>query len=163
MNKISAAAIDAAIEQLEDLEDEQYEKHMEAFAEAQPVLFAYLFSEQFDVLSEEERGFLHYLALIAWRAIEHGNGGRTEAVAEELIGEAEEANYERLENAPGRTFAERLDIFFDDTYAQPDLLDFAAEAALEEEEEGEEALISEEGREPIFVALKTVIDVLTRQ
>jgi hypothetical protein len=158
MKQITAATIDAAIEELENLSDDLYEQRMEAFAEAQPVLFSYLFSGQFDLLTDDEKGYLQYLALIAWRSIERG-GGPVDPVSEEQIGEAEEKNYELLEKSSASKFQDRLDAFFDD-YEQEDLLAFAEEAVMEEEEQGE-SLVTKEGREPIFIALKTMIDVLT--
>jgi hypothetical protein len=159
MKIVTAAAIDAAIEELEDLSEDRYEQQMQAFAEAQPVVIAYLFSDSFELLSEEERGYLQYLALIAWRAIERENG-RIEPVSEEQIGEAEERNYEMLENAQGAKFSDRLETFFEG-YAQEDLLAFAEEAVIEEEGE-EDALVTREGRETLFVALKTLIDAMSR-
>ena len=40
MEFVSEEIIDAIIDELETFDDEQYEEQMEAFAEAQPVLFA---------------------------------------------------------------------------------------------------------------------------
>jgi hypothetical protein len=159
MEFVSEEIIDKIIDGLEDLDDVQYEKKMDAFAEAQPVVIAWLFGEQFEeLLSEDEQGYLQYLALIAWLSIEKVAGPR-EAVSEEMIGEAEERNYEILENSPGKTFRDRLNPFFEKT-DQEDLLAFAEEAVMEEEEEAD-ALVGKEGREPIFIALKTLVDVLT--
>lgn len=158
MEFISEKIIDAVIEELEDLGDDQYEQRMEAFAEAQPVLFAWLFSDQFDLLSEDEQGYLQYLSLIAWLSIEKVNGP-VEPVSEEQIGEAEEKNYETLEASTAQKFRDRLNPFFENT-GQEDLLAFAEEAVMEDENDPE-ALVSKEGREPIFIALKTVVDVLT--
>jgi len=159
MKVINSNVIDAVIEELENLSDEQYEQHMENFASAQPVLVAYLFNEEnFHLLTDEEKGFLQYLALIAWTAIVK-TVGNVEAVSEEAIGEAEEKNYAVLEQSTAKKFRDRLDPFFDN-YPQEDLLAFAEEAVLEDEDDPE-ALVSKEGREPIFVAMKTIIDVLT--
>lgn len=159
MKVIDSNVIDAVIEELENLSDEQYEQHMENFASAQPVLVAYLFNEEnFHLLTDEEKGFLQYLALIAWTAIVK-TVGNVEAVSEEAIGEAEEKNYAVLEQSTAKKFRDRLDPFFDN-YPQEDLLAFAEEAVLEDEDDPE-ALVSKEGREPIFVAMKTIIDVLT--
>ena len=159
MKVINSNVIDAVIEELENLSDEQYEQHMENFASAQPVLVAYLFNEEnFHLLTDEEKGFLQYLALIAWTAIVK-TVGNVEAVSEEAIGEAEEKNYAVLEQSTAKKFRDRLDPFFDN-YPQEDLLAFAEEAVLEDEDVPE-ALVSKEGREPIFVAMKTIIDVLT--
>lgn len=159
MKIVPADTIDAIIEELEQLSDDRYEKRMEAFAAAQPVLVAYLFNEDnFHLLTEEEKGFLHYLSLITWSAIVKINGN-VEAVGEEAIGEAEEKNYAILEQTTGKKFRDRLNPFFEN-YEQEDLLAFAEEAVLEDEDDPE-ALVTKEGREPIFIAIKTLIDVLT--
>ncbi|HNL40035.1 MAG TPA: hypothetical protein PKH43_12890, partial [Saprospiraceae bacterium] len=144
---------------LENLSDEQYEERMEAFASAQPVLVAYLFDdENFHLLTDDEKGFLQYLALIAWSAVVK-TAGDVAAVSEEAIGEAEEKNYAVLEQSTAKKFRDRLDPFFDN-YPQEDLLAFAEEAVLEDEDDPD-TLVSKEGREPIFIAMKTIIDVLT--
>ena len=157
MEFVSEKIIDSVVEELENLPDEQYEQRMEAFAEAQPVLFAWLFSDNFELLNEDEKGFLQYLALIAWQSIIKVNGP-VEAVSEEQIGLAEEKNYEVLEQSTARKFRDRLNPFFENT-TQEDLLAFAEDAVLEDEDDPD-ALVTKEGREPIFVALKTMVDVL---
>ncbi|MDX2134102.1 MAG: hypothetical protein SFV52_04930 [Saprospiraceae bacterium] len=158
MKPISADTIDRVIDELDNLSEDQYEQRMTAFAEAQPMLLAWLETESFDFLSEDEKGYLEYLALIIWSAVEKG-GESPEPAEEEAIGEAEEANYDIMEQTAGKPFRERLDPFFEG-YAQEDLLSFAEEAVLEDEEDPE-SLVTKEGREVIFVSLKTVIDVLT--
>ncbi|MBN8684359.1 MAG: hypothetical protein J0L99_17050 [Chitinophagales bacterium] len=158
MKIVSSVAIDAAIERLEGLDENQYEAQMEVFADAQPVIFAWLFSEQFDLLTEEEKGYLQYITLIIWSASEQVNG-KAEQVSEDQLGEAEEANFEVAENLAGKSLSEKLDVFFED-YEQEELLALAEEAILEDEDDPE-GIVTKEGRELIFVALKTVIDVLT--
>jgi hypothetical protein len=157
MKFVSEKIIDAVIEELEDLPDEQYEQRMEAFAEAQPMLFAWLFSDNFELLNEDEKGYLQYLALIAWLSITKVNGPG-EPVSEEQIGEAEEKNYQVLEASTAKKFRDRLNPFFENT-PQEDLLAFAEDAVLEDEDDPE-SLVTKEGREPIFVAIKTLVDVL---
>jgi hypothetical protein len=158
MKFVSEKDIDSTIEALENYSDEQYEQQMEAFAEAQPVIFAWLFSEEFELLTEDERGYLQYLALIAWKSNEKVNGP-VGSVSEDEIGEAEEKNYAILEASTAKKFRDRLNPFFEDT-TQEDLLAFAEEAVLESEDDPD-ALVSKEGREPIFIAIKTLVDVLT--
>ncbi len=160
MKFVSEEVIDATIDALEAYSDDQYEKQMEAFAEAQPVIFSWLFSEEFELLNEDEKGYLQYLALIAWKSIEKVNGTRA-AVSEEEVGEAEEKNYEILEASTAKKFRDRLNVFFEET-PQEDLLAFAEEAVLESEDDPD-SLVSKEAREPIFIALKTLVDVLTQQ
>jgi hypothetical protein len=158
MEFVSEKVIDAMVEQLDQLSDERYEKEMSEFAAEQPVIFAWLFSEHFDLLTEDEKGYLQYLALIAWRAVRQVNGGPLEPVSEEQIGLAEEKNYETLELSTAKKFRERLDPFFEST-DQEDLLAFAEEAVLEDEDDPD-SIVSKEGREPIFIAIKTLVDVL---
>ena len=160
MKPVSEKIIDAVIDALEAYNDEQYEQQMEDFAAAQPVIFAWLFSEEFDLLSEDEQGYLQYLALITWKSITEANGP-IEPVSEEEIGEAEELNYEVLESSTAKKFRDRLSPFFEGT-TQEDLLAFAEEAVLESEDEPD-SLVSKEAREPIFIALKTMVDVLTAE
>lgn len=161
MKFVSETVIDQIIEELENASDEQYEARMEAFAEAQPVLVAWLFdSEQFGLLTEDEQGYLQYLCLIAWSAAERVNGP-LEPASEEQIGLAEEKNYEVMEASTAKKFRDRLNPFFEGT-AQEDLLAFAEDAVCEDEDDPE-ALVTKDGREPIFVAVKTLVDVLTAE
>jgi hypothetical protein len=159
MKLVSEDIINDLVDALDNLSDEQYEAKMEAFSEAQPVIFAWLFSEQFDLLTEDEKGFMQYLALIIWCAVDKVGGKSVQSVSEDQIGEAEERNYEVLEQSTEQRFRERLDVFFDNT-TQEELLAFAEEAVLEDEDDPQ-SIVTKEGREPIFVALKTRIDVLT--
>ena len=158
MKFVSEKIIDAVIDELENYSDEQYETQMEAFAEEQPVLFAWLFSEHFELLNEEEKGYLQYLSLIAWRSIVRTNGN-LESASEEQIGLAEEANYAILDASNAKNFRDRLNEFFEGS-DQEDLLAFAEEAVLEDEDDPE-SIVTKEGKEPIFIALKTMVDVLT--
>ena len=55
-----------------------------------------------------------------------------------------------------KRFRDRMDIFFEN-YSQEDLLAFVEDNLVEDED----SLVTKEGREPMFVALKSVIDILT--
>lgn len=158
MKFVSEKVIDGIIDQLDTLSDDQYEKKMDAFAQAQPMIVAYLFNEEnFHLLTEDEKGFLQYLCLIAWLSFEKVNG-KTEPVSEEMLGNAEERNYEILEASTAKKFRDRLNPFFEG-YPQEDLLAFIEEAVLEDEDDPE-AMVTKEGREMIFIAGKTMIDAL---
>lgn len=156
MKFVSEDIIDEVIETLETMNDDQYEAKMEDFSAAQPVVLAWLFSDQFDLLTEDEKGFLQYLALIAWLSFEKVNGPM-EPISEDELGDAEERNYEILEKSTAKKFRDRLDPFFKNT-PQEDLLAFVEEAVMEEEDEPD-AIVTPAGREPIFVAVKSIIDV----
>ena len=72
----------------------------------------------------------------------------------ETIGKWEEKNWDLLNSVTSKKFRERMDVFFKD-YFQEDLLAFVEDALTEEEEE---LLVTKIGREPMFVALKSLID-----
>lgn len=78
-------------------------------------------------------------------------------VTEEKLGEAEEKNWELMNEVTAKRFRDRLDRFFEQ-YPQEDLLAFI-EDALADDEDGE-SIVSPESREPIFIALKSMIDGL---
>ncbi len=160
MKLVSEEVIDSVLDELEEYSDEQYERQMEAFSQAQPYLFAYLFSDDnFHLLTEDEKGYIQYLGLVVWLAVTRVNG-HVPIVDSEQIGQAEERNYERLETATARRFEERLDAFLEDADQEEALLLFAAEAVTDDEESGEALVVTPEGRETVFVAVKTVIDTL---
>lgn len=156
MKFVSEKIIDAIIDELDNMSEDNYEQQMEAFSDAQPVVIAYLFDdENTHLLTEDEKGFLHYICLITWLSYERING-KTEPVGENEIGEAEEKNYAVLEASTATKFRQRVDAFFEG-YPQEDLLAFIEEAVLEDEDDPE-ALVTKEGREPLFVAAKSVLD-----
>ena len=142
--------IDEVIDQLE-LEEGAYELAVREMEEAQPVLSAYFWSENFELFTADERAYLQYLALIIWKAYITVNGSSVK-ISEEQISEAEEQNWARLEEVKSPVFRERAGIYF-----QEDLLAFAEDALLDDDED---AIVTKEGREPLFVTLKTVIDLL---
>ncbi|MCS6929664.1 MAG: hypothetical protein NZM43_09225 [Saprospiraceae bacterium] len=159
MKFVPAETIDALLDELEEYNDEQYEQAMQAFSEAQPYVFSYLFSEEnFHLLTEDEKGYIQYLGLVIWMAVERING-KIPVVDSETIGQAEEQNYERIETCKSRRFEECLESFFEDT-SQEALLSFVVEAVTEDDEE-ESLVVTPAGRETVFVAVKTVLDVLT--
>ncbi len=127
----------------------------------QPAILAYLTSESFLVLTESEKDYMLYLALVIWKSIERLEPSQTK-ITQKQIAENEEDNWERLNESVSKQFRDRLDVFFKDT-TQEDLLAFVEDSLTlaEEDEKDPELPLTKEGREPIFIALKTVIDCLT--
>jgi hypothetical protein len=160
MKFVSEEVIDKVVAALEA--NDNYETEMESIRETQPTILAYLLSENFEVLTMGEKEYLLYLTLVIVNAAEHVNPGLP-LVDQDALGEAEEENYGLLNASKERRFRDKLNVFFEDT-PQEDLLAFAEDAIVlddENEEEGEENFnVTKEGREPIFIALKSVIDVL---
>ena len=160
MKFVSEEVIDKVVAALEA--NDNYETEMESVRETQPTILAYLLSENFEVLTMEEKEYLLYLTLVIVNAAEHVNPGLP-LVDQDALGEAEEENYGLINASKERRFRDKLNVFFEDT-PQEDLLAFAEDAIVlddENEEEGEENFnVTKEGREPIFIALKSIIDVL---
>ena len=120
-----------------------------------PVISAYLFSENFDLLTQPEKEYLLFLALTIFKSAQKVDVFLPK-ITEEQLGAAEEKNWELLTAVTFKKFRERMDVFFKD-YQQEDLLAFVEDSLTEEEEE---ELVTKVGREPMFVALKSIIDVL---
>ena len=136
---------------------EDYETEIRDFAESQPELTDYLTNDDTEAFTEDERGLLLFAALVIFQAVDDERSGVPEASGE-AIAKAEEHNYEVFGQTRGGTFRDRLTPFFEES-EEEELLAFVEDLVLAEEEE--EGSISGEAREPFFVTLKTVIDVLT--
>lgn len=146
--------IDEVIDQLE-LTEGAYEAEVREMEESQPVLSAYFWSENFELFTPDERFYMQYLALIIWKSYSKVNG-LPGLITEEQISEAEELNWARLEDVKSPIFRERAGVFFEQFF-QEDLLAFVEDALLDDDED---AVVTKEGREALFVTLKTVIDLM---
>ncbi|TAK41221.1 MAG: hypothetical protein EPO28_08900 [Saprospiraceae bacterium] len=157
---ISESTIESVIAQFERGETD-YDNAACEFASRQPSLLSFLISEQEGALSEEEREFLFYLATVIWKSVELENPGLP-AADSERISDAEEANWAILDASQKRSFREQLDLFFEN-YPEEDLLAFVEDALTIDEEDLEDETfhLTSEGVEPMFISLKTMIDVLT--
>jgi len=155
---IPESIIDKVVKRFES-RSEEYDLLIKEFDEHQPQLLAYLCSESFDLLTGEERNYLMYLSLIIWQTVVEA-GGPSEELNEDIIVSREEANWARMKNVSERKFRDRVTPFFEN-YPQEDLLAFI-EDALVYDEENDEIEITKEGREYLFVTMKTVIDSLCR-
>ena len=156
MKFISERLIEQAAELL-DVSDESYEQTVEDMEKEQPVLLSYFFTENFEVFTQSEKEYLFYLMLVIWKAT--GLSGESiPAITEQQLSQAEDDNWEKLQGVKGKGFHERLNVFFF-YFSQEDLLAFVEDALAEEEEEGA-PLVTKEGREALFISLKSAIDCL---
>ncbi len=156
MKFVSEAVIDQVVEALQ--ENNAYETEIDALRVTQPTVLAYLLSENFDVLTVQEKEYLLYLTLVIMNAAQHVNPELNE-VTQEQLGGAEEENYAVMSASKEKRFRDKLTVFFED-YPQEDLLAFAEDALVIDDEDTETFQVTKEGREPIFLALKSIIDVL---
>ncbi len=136
----------------------KYEQSIDQLREEQPLLLSFLFSESFQAFTQSEKEYLLYLMLVVWKAVKL-SGEEVPAVSEKELSEAEERNWNLLQGVKARRFHERLDVFFVE-YPQEDLLAFVEDALADVDAEEGEPMVSGEGREAMFVSLKSVIDCL---
>ncbi len=160
---IKEATIDQTLELFES-EQIGYDQAIERFIGDQPMLFSYLISETEGIFTEEEQDFAVYLAIIIYHSVIKEQSGELPKITEEDIADAEEDNWAVMSEAPEGIFREKLDAFFENT-AQEDLLAFVEDALSTggETEHGQDFKLTPIGLEPMFVILKTVIDVLTAE
>lgn len=137
------------------LEEADFEQEITDFTDDYPVLIEYWGAEDFSLLTQDERELMLYLLLVLTKSVEKAIGTLPD-ISDEALENAEERNWERLEKVTSKHFRDRMDIFFD-KYPQEDLLAFVEDNLVEDED----SVVTKEGREPMFVALKSVIDVLT--
>ena len=152
---ISEHLVEQAAEILQDSE-ESYDRTVEAFQQDQPVLLSYFFTENFQAFTQNEKEYLLYLMLVIWKAVSL-SGEEYSTITEQQLSEAEDRNWDKLQGVKAKGFHERLNIFFSQ-YAQEDLLAFVEDALAEEDND---VLVTKEGREAMFVSLKSAIDCLT--
>lgn len=151
MKFVSEEVIDQVAEEIGESES-VFEQSIQDLETNQPVLLAYLFSENFDLFTNQEREFLLFLVIVIYRSARRVNEDLA-TIEEEELSLIEENNWKILQGVRGRKFHERLDVFFQN-YPQEDLLAFA-EDALSDVEDG---YVTKEGREAIFVAVKSILD-----
>ncbi len=147
------ATIDRVIQELES-EADTYEQQMEALATAQPHLLAFVTHDDNDAFTEEEQRLLLFATLVIYRSTA-AEDSPPPPVPAAKIEQGEEANYAIMQAAKGN-FRTKLDPFFAIT-REEDLLAFIEDLISGETEED---TITKEAREPLFIALKTVVDVL---
>lgn len=141
------------LERLESGADD-FALEIQDFAHSQPGLMAYLTDEDNDIFTESERELLLFGAVVIYQAV---TDQQTEPPPAEgtVIGQAEEANYGLVGDGKG-PFRERITPLFESS-PEEELLAFAEDLLVADEDDA----VSNEAREPLFVTLKTVVDVLT--
>ena len=143
--------------QLLEQSEANFQEASEQFRIEQPTLFSFFFSENLSLLTQTEQKYLFRLIVIFWKSIKDVFPDEQAMLSEDQISEAEEHNWSLLEKTSAKAFHDRLDVLFEDSN-QEDLLAFAEDMlTLEEQDE-----LTKEGREPIFVALKVMADLLTK-
>ena len=154
MQFISEKDINQVIDQLQDQSSNQAD-FGELLDEQQPHLLAYLLQENFDLLTATEKEYLFYLIQVIYLSVQK-HYPEIPVLPENRIGKMEEQIWETFKEVKTRKFNERIDVFFEN-YAQEDLLAFVEDALVYDHDDD---VVSAEGREYLFVILKTAIDAL---
>jgi len=154
MDFISENIIESVVEEI-GASEENFTEALLEFNEEQPLLNAFVLSENFDILTQPEKEYFLFLALVLFFSVKNKNG-ELEEVTAEAIGKAEENNWTMLSEVKSKKFKERMDIFFEN-YKQEDLLAFVEDSLIEDED----GIVTKVGREPMFVALKSIIDCIS--
>ena len=150
---IAEKAIDAVAE---SLGGDKYDEAIADMQAKQPILFSYLLSESFKLLTKEESDYLIYLALVIWKSVSTTTT-TAELLMSDNIEEAEEKNWTLFNESKARKFNDKLDAFFN-KYPQEDLLAFVEDALVDDED----SFVTKEGKELLFIGLKTTIDTLCK-
>ena len=142
--------------------EDELEAFVEDMQEEQPVIANYLFSETFEAFTDSERSYALYLALILWQVIRSQSSDPLSpgSIQPDDLVVCEEENWDQIQASSGGTFRQRLDGFFEKT-DEEDLLAFI-EDALEIDESDSENVVTKEGREGLFISLKSVMDCLLK-
>lgn len=148
---ITEAIIDA---QIQALQTSDFDADLAQLTQAQPYLMDYLTNEDNGAFTAAEQELLLFAGLVIYRSIT-SQGTTSSIIKGEKFAELEEKNFELLQTQKAKGFRERITIFFEQS-SQEDLLAFIEDLLLDEESND----ISPEGREPLFITLKTTMDVL---
>ena len=156
---IGIAAIESALELLE--EEQAVEEAMVEFAAEQAAFVQYLSHETFDLLTEDERGYLQYLVLVMWTSVKT-ECGNLQPLRGDIIERWEEQCWTWLEATVGKPMSQRLDLFFEEI-DQEELLAFAEDSLVDPDADtdgsGEDVALFASGpsRELGLVALATFV------
>jgi hypothetical protein len=133
---------------------QEFNSLIQSLKDQQPTLLAYLFSPSFEMLTQGEKEYAMFLALIVWASVLEHHPVQDQ-ITTAKVESIEEQNWQVLQEQKVKDFREKLTIFFED-YSQEDLLAFVEDALMHDEDD----IITQEGRAYVFIALKTIIDCL---
>ena len=153
MKKFLETDVEATFEWLET-NDNQADQILRELDSRQPYLLGYLFSDSFETLSENEKELLVFATLVIYKCTQ---SEVQREISYQEIEEAEANNYTLLDEK--LTYKEQMDIFFNN-YIQEDLLAFVEDFI--DDDEGDEFAVTPESKLPLFLALKSIIDVVTK-
>ena len=161
MNPIPANVVEKTLNEMMEMSHQGAPKMIKRMTKPQPFILAYLLAVGHDIFNQEEQELFVFLGVVIWRIMSQGDTPLPK-VTEEIIDEAEDANFKMLEYLEGESEAD-----FNETtenmltnYNQQEVLRYVLEAIMEEPEDDFE--IREDNKGMMMIYLKTVIDCLDR-
>ena len=155
MKHVSLAAIERAIEVVDNLDDDQLESIFEKYAETQQMLLDYVMSAPTEYENEELEGLLvYYFCLINECFSQEGIKIRT--IIEEDIDELEEPYFDMLDQYFEDEEEEILESFCD----QPELTQFMAMEVSTDDEDG--SSFSDDTASQLFIVTLAMISLMNR-
>lgn len=147
---ISENSIEEVIVELE-AQPEKFEQEIKSILEEQEGVAAFILSEGFKLLQDDEYDLFTYIMLVIIKSFKKER--KTRNILIETIETIEEKNWEQFSGMGSKPFKEKLDVIFEE-YPQEELLAFVEDALQNDDD----STLSAVGREIIFVAEKTLID-----
>jgi len=120
-----------------------------------PSISDYLYQDNFSLLIEEEKAYLIFIIAVIFLSWEEKFGSFEKDFKPKALEKIEEANWEKLNNSKGKSFREKLDVFFNG-HSQEDLLAFIEDSVQEDDEQ----MVSSAARDIIFICATTILDTI---
>ncbi len=120
-----------------------------------PAISDYLNQDNFSLLIDEEKAYVSFIVAVIFLSWEEKFGKFDKDLKPKKLEKIEEENWEKLNNAKGKTFREKLDVFFDG-YTQEDLLAFIEDSIQDDEEQ----MVSGAARDIVFISAITILDTI---
>ncbi len=155
MKHVTLAAIEKAIEVVDNLSDDQLEHITERYADAQSALLGYVMTAPEEYKNEELEGLLIYYFCLILEAFKQ-DGIDLNTISEKDIDEMEEPFFDMLDQYFESEDEEIIESFCD----QPNLAQFMAMEVSEEDEDG--SSLSEETATQLFIVTLAMICLLNR-
>lgn len=122
-----------------------------------PSISDYLNQENFSLLINEEKAYLNFIIAVIFLSWEKKFGGFEKDFNPKSLEKIEESNWEKLNKANGKSFREKLDVFFEG-HSQEDLLAFIEDSIQEDEEQ----MVSSAARDIVFICATTILDTIIK-
>ena len=145
--------IESVIESLED--NNKLLGLEERWEESFPAISDYLNKDSFSLLIEEEKAYVSFIIAVIFLSWEEKFGAFEKDFRPKKLEQIEEANWEKLNSAKGKTFREKLDSFFEG-HTQEDLLAFIEDSIQDDEEQ----MVSGAARDIVFICATTILDTI---